>query len=68
VRRSQLLQPFNHYTGVSRFRDPVGDSVYHAFTMRVDKQMGHGLMFHCVGGGEKGSHFSGQKGATRAVA
>jgi hypothetical protein len=24
VRRSQLLQPFNHYTGVSRFRDAVG--------------------------------------------
>ncbi|MGH9786363.1 MAG: hypothetical protein ACRD88_19515, partial [Terriglobia bacterium] len=48
VRRSQLLQPFNHYTGVSRFRDPVGDSVYHAFTLRVDKQMGHGLMFQAA--------------------
>jgi len=43
VRRSQLLQPFNHYTGVSRFRDPVGDSVYHGFTARVDKQFSGGL-------------------------
>jgi hypothetical protein len=43
VRRSQVLQPFNHYTGINRFRDPVGDSIYHAFTLRVDKQLGHGL-------------------------
>jgi len=45
VRRSQILQPFNHYTGVSRFRDAVGDSNYHAFTMRVEKQMSKGLLF-----------------------
>ncbi len=45
VRRSQLLQPFNHYTGVSRFRDAVGDSVYHAFTARFDKQFSRGLSF-----------------------
>ncbi|MDX1983374.1 MAG: TonB-dependent receptor, partial [Bryobacteraceae bacterium] len=43
VRRSQLLLPFSHYTGVSRFRDAVGDSVYHAMTLRVDKQFSHGL-------------------------
>lgn len=45
VRRSQLLQPFNHYTGVSRFRDPVGDSVYHGMTVRLDKQFSQGLQF-----------------------
>lgn len=45
VRRSQLLQPFNHYTGVSRFRDAVGDSVYHAMTIRVDKQFSRGFSF-----------------------
>ena len=45
VRRSQLLQPFNHYTGITRFRDPVGDSIYHGFTLRIDKQLGHGLSF-----------------------
>jgi len=38
VRRSLLLQPFNHYTGVSRFRDPVGDSIYHALTLRMEKR------------------------------
>ncbi|MBL8211792.1 MAG: TonB-dependent receptor [Bryobacterales bacterium] len=48
VRRSQLLQPFNHYTGVSRFRDAVGDSVYHAFTMRVDKQFSRGFSFQAA--------------------
>lgn len=48
VRRAQILQPFNHYTGVSRFRDPVGDSVYHALTLRVDKQLSHGLSFQAA--------------------
>ncbi len=43
VRRSQLLLPFSHYTGVTRFRDPVGDSVYHGFTLRADKRMARGL-------------------------
>ncbi len=38
VRRAQLLQPFNHYTGISRFRDAVGDSIYHAFTLRMEKR------------------------------
>lgn len=38
VRRAVLLQPFNHYTGVTRFRDAVGDSIYHAFTLRVEKK------------------------------
>ncbi|MBI3681268.1 MAG: hypothetical protein HY235_12845, partial [Acidobacteria bacterium] len=48
VRRSALLQPFNHYTGVSRFRDAVGDSVYHGVTLRVDKQFSKGLMFQAA--------------------
>ena len=46
VRRSQLLLPFPHYTGVSRFRDPVGDSVYHGFTLRVEKKAARGLSLH----------------------
>ena len=46
VRRSQLLQPFNHYTGVSRFRDAVGDSVYHAFALRVEKRTLRHLTLH----------------------
>ncbi len=48
VRRSQLLLPFSHYTGVSRFRDAVGDSVYHAMTVRFDKQLSHGLSFQAA--------------------
>lgn len=46
VRRSQLLQPFNHYTGVARFRDPVGDSVYHAFAIRAEKRALRDLTLH----------------------
>lgn len=48
VRRSQLLLPFSHYTGVNRFRDSVGDSVYHAMTVRVDKQFSYGLSFQAA--------------------
>ncbi|MBI4875524.1 MAG: TonB-dependent receptor [Acidobacteria bacterium] len=43
VRRSALLQPYNHYTGVSRFRDAIGDSVYHAFTLRMEKRAARSL-------------------------
>lgn len=43
VRRSQLLRPFSHYTDITRFRDAVGDSIYHGFTLRVDKKMSAGL-------------------------
>jgi outer membrane receptor protein involved in Fe transport len=53
VRRSALMQPFNHYTGVSRFRDPVGDSIYHGFTLRLDKQFSHGLSFQAAFTGSK---------------
>ncbi|MCL5744537.1 MAG: TonB-dependent receptor, partial [Acidobacteria bacterium] len=45
VRRSQQLQPFNHYTSVSRIRDAIGDSVYHGMTLRLDKQLERGLRF-----------------------
>ncbi|HEV8130953.1 MAG TPA: carboxypeptidase regulatory-like domain-containing protein [Acidobacteriota bacterium] len=45
VRRSQLLKPFPHYDSITRFRDPVGDSIYHGMTVRVDKRMGQGLSF-----------------------
>jgi len=45
VRRSLLLRPFSQFTGVTRFRDPVGDSIYHGFTLRAAKDAGHGLTF-----------------------
>lgn len=43
VAQSQLLRPFPQYTGVTQFRDAVGDSVYHAFTLSVNKRTSHGL-------------------------
>ncbi|MBO0797964.1 MAG: TonB-dependent receptor, partial [Blastocatellia bacterium] len=48
IRRSQLLRPFPQYTDVGRFRDAVGDSVYHGMTVRVDKRLGHGLLFQAA--------------------
>jgi len=48
VRQNQLLTPYPQYTGVSQIRASVGDSVYHAFTLRVDKRMSHGLQFQAA--------------------
>ena len=42
------MQPFNHYDGVSRFRDAVGDSVYHAFTLRLEKKATRSLRLHAA--------------------
>lgn len=44
VRYSQLLRPYPQYQGITRFRDAVGDSIYHAFTLSVQKRMSRGLM------------------------
>ncbi|MDQ6665271.1 MAG: TonB-dependent receptor [Acidobacteriota bacterium] len=43
VRRSQLLRPFSQYTDITRFRDAVGDSIYHGMTVRAEKRTSHGL-------------------------
>jgi Carboxypeptidase regulatory-like domain/TonB dependent receptor len=48
VRRSQLLKPYPHYTDVGRFRDAVGDSIYHGMSVRVDKRLGYGLLFQAA--------------------
>jgi Carboxypeptidase regulatory-like domain/TonB dependent receptor len=45
IEKRLLLKPFPHYGDVSRFRDNVGDSIYHAFTLRVDKRFAQGLLF-----------------------
>ncbi len=45
VRLSSLLLPYPQYTSISEVRAPVGDSDYHAFTLRLDKRFGHGLLF-----------------------
>lgn len=43
VQASQLLRRFPQYTGVSAFRKPQGNSLYHSFTLRVEKRFSHGL-------------------------
>ncbi|MPY90223.1 MAG: hypothetical protein GEU99_20145 [Luteitalea sp.] len=43
VAREQLLRPFPQYTGVTRTRVSAGNSIYHAFTLKVDKRLSEGL-------------------------
>lgn len=45
TRASQLLKPFPHYAGVTRFRDSVGDSWYKGLTMRLEKRSAQGLTY-----------------------
>ncbi len=45
VSRSQLLRPFPQYTAVNAFRKPQANSLYHAFTLRVEKRFTNGLGF-----------------------
>ena len=45
VRQSSLLIPYPQYTSINNIRASVGDSVYHAFTLRADKRFTHGLLF-----------------------
>jgi hypothetical protein len=46
--RSQLLRPYPHYTDITRFRDPVGDSIYHGMTVKIDKRLKNGLSFQAA--------------------
>ncbi len=48
VRQNQLLLPYPQYTGVSQIRGSIGDSVYHAFTLKVEKRMSRGLQFQAA--------------------
>ena len=52
VSRSQLLRPYPQYTGVSAFRKPQANSIYHSFTMRVEKRFrtGAGFLASFTGG------------------
>ena len=43
VQSSQLLRPYPQYTGVGAFRKPQGNSLYHSFTLRVEKRFSRGL-------------------------
>jgi hypothetical protein len=45
VQRGQLLRPYPQYAAVtSKFR-PTGNSLYHAFTLRLEKRFSRGLSF-----------------------
>ncbi len=43
VMRGQLLRRFPQYTSVNGFRKPQANSLYHSFTLRVEKRYSHGL-------------------------
>ena len=43
VQRRQLLRPYPQYQDVLIFRDPYGDMSYESMTLRVQKQLSHGL-------------------------
>jgi hypothetical protein len=43
VPRARLLRPFPQYDGVSAFRVPGAESIYHAMTLRLDKRFSGGL-------------------------
>ena len=43
VARRQLLLPFPQYSSITRFRATEGDSIYHAFTVRVDRRFAKGF-------------------------
>lgn len=40
---SQLLRPYPQYTSVNAFRKPQANSIYHSFTLRVEKRFSDGL-------------------------
>jgi Carboxypeptidase regulatory-like domain len=43
VSRSRLLRPYPQYDGVSAFRVPGAESIYHAMTLRLDKRFSNGI-------------------------
>lgn len=45
VPRQQLLRPFPQFVGLTEQRRSVGDATYHAFQLRIEKRMSHGVHF-----------------------
>ncbi len=45
TRASQLLKPYPHYAGVTRFRDSQGESWYKGVTVRLEKRADKGLTY-----------------------
>jgi hypothetical protein len=53
VQQNQLLRRYPQYTGISSFRKPEADSIYHAFTLRVDREFSNGITFTTAFTGSK---------------
>jgi hypothetical protein len=45
VSAAELLEPFPQYNSVAETRASIGDGIYHAFTLKVEKRMQNGLQF-----------------------
>jgi hypothetical protein len=43
VQYGQLRRPYPQYTSVGAFRKPMGNSLYHSFTLRAEKRFSRGL-------------------------
>jgi hypothetical protein len=43
IAQQQLLRPYPEFTTVALFRDNVGNSIYHAFTAKLEKRLSRGL-------------------------
>jgi hypothetical protein len=53
VQQNQLLRNYPQYTGVNSFRKPEADSIYHAFTVTVDREFSSGITFTTAFTGSK---------------
>ncbi len=53
IQAAQLLRKYPQYNGVSTFRKPEAGSIYHAVTVRVDREFASGLMFTTAFTGSK---------------
>ncbi len=67
VAASQLLLPYPQYTGINLHNYPIGDSTYHALTLRADRRFSHGFTVLVSYTASKeiddvGEHFSGRTG------
>jgi len=48
TRASQLLKPYPHYAGVTRFRDSAGDSWYNGLTLKIERRSARGLAYQAA--------------------
>lgn len=44
VTRGQLLRPYPHYGGVQTYMQNMGSSIYHSFTLKIEKRLSRGFL------------------------